>query len=154
MMTQTRANVEQELIRRVGPLMTAVGLDGTTVDGTNLDLNDPIGYGITNSGGSVTAPSLVTDADVATVPSANYYQLLDISEWRTLQTIQNNAALLAGETSIGPRKEKNTLSDTIDKMLERKDKLVRDEYGLGLPAITSGVINWNFQASGDDTVIR
>jgi len=40
-MALTRANAEVILIRRVGALLTAADLDGTTVDGTNVDLNDP-----------------------------------------------------------------------------------------------------------------
>ena len=45
-MSLTRATVEVALIARCGKLLTAVGLDGATVDGTNAALTDPIGEGL------------------------------------------------------------------------------------------------------------
>jgi hypothetical protein len=40
-MVLTRANVEADLIDRTGAFLTVVGKDGTTVDGTNVNLNFP-----------------------------------------------------------------------------------------------------------------
>lgn len=45
-MALTRANVEAILIRRLGGIFEAVGLDGATADGSNEDLNDPIGWAL------------------------------------------------------------------------------------------------------------
>ena len=50
-MALTRAAVEAVLLRRVGSLLEEVGLDGSTVN--NSDLNDPIGYAVRQVGGTV-----------------------------------------------------------------------------------------------------
>ena len=86
-MALTRANVEAILTKRTSKVMTFVSMDGTTVDGTNADLNDPIGVAIRECGGTTAAPELVTDADVATVVTADLDKLLDIGEYRLIGSI-------------------------------------------------------------------
>ena len=65
-MALTRANTEAILIRRLGGIFEAVGLDGATADGSNEDLNDPIGWALRQLG-KPPDPTAVSDADVAAV---------------------------------------------------------------------------------------
>lgn len=102
-MTVTRANLESILVRRAGPLMEAADM-AVTVVGTNADLNDPIGFGIRASGGTVADPSLVTDADVATVSTSYFDLFLDRCELRLLENILGNLAMV--DITAGPRSEK------------------------------------------------
>jgi len=68
-MTITRANVESILIKRVGKLMTAADMDGSTVGGTNADLNDPIGRALRRIGYTTASIIAVADVDIAGVSS-------------------------------------------------------------------------------------
>lgn len=82
----TRANLESEVVSRIGAWMSNVGF-AVAVAGSNANLNSPIGWAIRTSGGSTSDPALVTDADVATVAVSSYDQLTDLAELRTLEAI-------------------------------------------------------------------
>lgn len=150
-MALTRANVETILIRRSGALMTAAGLDGTTVAGTNVDLNDPIGVAIVAVGGSVTSRVLVADADVATVATASYDQFLDIAEYRLLQNISGNLSDV--DITVGPRSEKlSQLATHLNKMLDRKKDALENQYGYNAGTLEAGVLTLSFADHDEDVV--
>ena len=123
-MAVTRANLESILVSRDGPLMEAAGM-AVTVVGTNADLNDPIGYGIRASGGTVADPSLVTDTDVGTVSLTYFDLLLDRSELRLLENILGNLALV--DITAGPRSEK--LSQLAEQV-GRKIKWLKEQLAV------------------------
>lgn len=146
-MSLTRANVETILVRRCGSLLTAAGLDGTTLDGTNVDLNDPIGYALREMGYTVDDITAVADADVSS--AANYDKLLDLSELRTLENIQGN--LDEVDITLGPRKEAlGQLPTRLEKRIERLEAKVRKVYGIGVGTITAGVIKLDFAEHNED----
>lgn len=148
-MSLTRANVETILVRRCGSLLTAAGLDGTTLDGTNVDLNDPIGYALREMGYTVDDITAVADDDVSSVSTANYDKLLDLSELRTLENIQGN--LDEVDITLGPRKEAlGQLPDRLEKRIERLEAKVRKVYGIGVGTITAGVIKLDFAEHNED----
>jgi hypothetical protein len=150
-MALTRANIEVLLISRTGQLLTVIGLDGTTVDGTNTDLNDPIGYGIRNSGGTVADFTNVVDSDVTTVAESDYDQLIDIAELRTLMNIQGNYDLV--DTDVGEVTEDwSKLGDTLEKAIDRKQKQVDDIYDFGAKELDGGVISFDFAEHDVDNV--
>lgn len=131
--------MEASLVKRAGALLTFVGLDGTTVDGTNLDLNDVIGAAIRRLGGTTTNPGLVVDADVQTVDAADFDAMLDLAELRLLYTIRGN--LTKVDVTAGPFSEKYSdigdyLKDQINALASRLDDL----YGIGSPEMLAGVI--------------
>jgi len=142
-MALTAIQAETILIRRVGILMTAIGLDGTTITGNNPDLVDPMGYAIRYLGGTVTTITDIVDADLAVVTSALENEFFDIAEWRVLLSVQGNYVLV--DTKIGPRDEKwGSLADNIDKLVARKEKQIKDTYGLGLQPLQADVISLDF----------
>jgi hypothetical protein len=142
-MALTRANVELILVARVGTLLTAVGLDGTTVDGTNTDLNDPIGYGIRQTGGTVDSAVLVDDTDVARIGESDYDELLDKSEYRTLLSIQGNFVLI--DTKIGPRDEKwSSLGNNLDKLIAAKKKMIDSMYLISEWSLAADIVEFDF----------
>lgn len=150
-MALTRANIEGILIERAGSLMTLVSLDGTTIDGTNTSLNDPIGYGIRQSGGSTSNFASVSDADVLTVDTTNQDQLIDIAEFRTLQNILGNYN--RPNTKVGPRDEEwGDLSKVISDRLDKKQKLLEELYGFGSRALEGGIIAYDFAEHDIDNV--
>jgi hypothetical protein len=86
-MTITRANAESVLIRRIGAWLTFVGLDGTTITGANLDLNDPITFALLQSSYSVADITAVSNTDLSAVVSTDYSKIIDIAEFRALETV-------------------------------------------------------------------
>lgn len=150
-MDLTRANVESILIKRTGQLLAAIGLDGTTADGTNTDLNDPIGYAVRGCGGTVSNFVLVADADITTVAESDYDKLLDIAELRTMQNVLGNWDLV--DTKIGERDEKWSQSaNALEKAVARKQKYVEDMYDFGYAELSTAIINLNFAEHDDDNV--
>lgn len=143
-MTITRANTEVILIARVGAIMTEAGLDGSTIDGTNADLNDPIGWAIRRLGYSVVSIVLVADVDVASVGEAEYDEFFDYAEYRTLQNIRGNLALV--DIRQGPQDLKySQLAAQIGKMLDTMTADMKREYGFGLGELGTGTIIQEFQ---------
>lgn len=151
-MTITRANVEAVLVKRIGPLFTDLGLDGTTVDGTNADLNDPIAYALQRLGYGVSDITNVTDTDLSAVTSDDYAALLDIAELRCLETAYNAAVYLVNIT-VGPRSEQlNQKAQGIEKMIAGKRDSIKSDYGIGYGNFTTSTLELDFARHGDDTI--
>lgn len=144
----TRADIELELVSRVGGWLTKVGLDGTTVDGTNASLNGPIRYGIVTSSGTVTNPSLVTDADVHTVPGADLDQLYDLAELRSLENALSHFSSV--DKKAGPVEVKSSqFADRLAKRIADLRSSIAIAYGIGGTArLTGGALTLNFAETG------
>lgn len=146
-MAITRINVETILVARVGALMTEADLDGSTVDGTNADLNDPIGVALRDMGESVADVSDVADTDLSGVVETDYNELLDRVELRTLESIEGNFVLV--DVTAGPRSEK--LSQMASFIQTRKTQLldrIREQHGVG--AIEAGYLIQDFVEHADE----
>lgn len=142
-MSLTRASVEEILIRRCGKLMTAADLDGTTANGTNRDLNDPLGWALRQCGYSVTSVGAVADADLASVATTKYDQLFDLAELRTLESILGN--LDDVDIQLGPRQERlSQLANQVERRLENLQMRVQREHGYGAPEMEAGVLTYEF----------
>lgn len=149
-MTLTRANIEVIIVKRCGPLLTAAGM-ATTVSGSNADLNDPIGYAVRKSGGTVTNFVSVGDADITTIGTADNDQLLDLAELRTLESILGN--LDDVDIRVGPRDEKlSQLRTDTEKRLERLQKRIADEYGIGGVTVEAGSVAMDFADHNENLV--
>ncbi len=147
-MTITRAEVETILIRRCGSLLTAADLDGTTLNGTNVDLNDPIGAALRQMGYTVASLTAVADSDLQPVATDDIDQLLDIAELRTLENIEGN--LDEVDITVGPRSESlNQLSTRVTKKIDTKRSAIEKTYGLGLGTLSAGVVSLDFMEKGD-----
>lgn len=129
-MTVTRANVEAELIGRLGAWLTAASLDGTTVDGTNTSLNGPIGYAIRVSGGTVASPALITSTDVQTVADADLDQLYDVAELRALESVLSN--FTGVDKKAGPVELKSSqMADRLERRIASLRASIGLNYGIG-----------------------
>jgi len=144
-----RAKFEVILVARSGKLMVAADLDGTTVDGSNTDLNDPLGVAIREVGGSVGDISSVDDDDIATVDSTKTDQFIDTAELRILQSIEGN--LDDVDTTAGSHSRRfSQLATQVEKKLQRLEKKLEDKYGVGVPVMTAGVILLDIADHNDD----
>ncbi len=141
-MTVTRTTLEKLLVKRASSIMTFVGMSTLAV-GSNDDLNDPIGYGLRQSDLTVADHADVVDGDVANVTDALLDQVLDIAELRLLKNILGN--LDEVDLEMGPRSEEfSQIADRVEGKIERLEKSVTDQYGVGLGALSSGIITQNF----------
>lgn len=137
-----RANVESVLVKRCAAALEMVGMDYTTISGTNADLNDPIWAALKRLGYTV-ASTTVIDADISQIDPGDESALLDVSELRTLETVYNAAVALV-DTSIGPRRESlSQFGARLEKLIEAKREQIKQDYGslygVGLEAGTFSV---------------
>jgi hypothetical protein len=144
----TRAQAEVILISRIGKMLVAAGLDGTTVNGTNVALVGPLAWAISKSDGTLASYAAVTDADLASVDAELTFQVLDLAELRALESALGNYD--AVDIRVGQRSE--SFSQTAG-LLERRIAALRarvmDEYGIGAGTLEAGVIDLSFAENGD-----
>jgi len=134
MTVTTRAQYETILLKRLGALLTAAGLDGTNHSGANADLNDPLGYAVRKLGGTVVNLVSVDDTDLATVAASKLDALLDVAQLRTMENVSGNYVLVDNKT--GPYSQnlsqvKTALQADIDKLRTK----IETEYGIGLASM-------------------
>lgn len=86
-MSLTRSQIESDTNRRIGRLMALVGLDGTTQDGTNADIRQPLRSSLRVLGFEVADPIDVTDSDVSVVTGYYVDRLLDLIEYELIDLI-------------------------------------------------------------------
>jgi len=114
-------------------------MDGTTVDGTNVDFNDPIGRAVRVLGYVVTSAVLVTDADVAQITVAQEDEFFDYVTLFTLRTILTN--LDDVEIRVGPRTEKmNQLAEQVERAIKMLQETMTEDYAYGMATPVAGVI--------------
>lgn len=141
------AQVEVILIARAGKRMTFVGMDGSTVDGSNLDLVDPMVSTLISMGVTPASYAGVVDADLATLEDIP--QFLDRCELRLLQNILGNMDMVTNR--VGPRSENlSDFSDALEKAITRKQEQIQKEYGAGVGTLSAGVINLGFMETDED----
>lgn len=145
-MAVTRANIEAIIIKRIGKWLTAAGLDGTTNNGTNSDLNDPIARGVRTLGYSVADVLNVSSSDIAAIEEADYDELFDVAELRALQSCLTNYDKV--NLSLGPRSES---FDQLRNAMVQAIKLKREQIAADYPhdedarALVGGVLTLDFQ---------
>lgn len=129
--------------------MISQGLDGTTIDGTNADLTDAIASATRYLGGTVLIPTALTDVDLATIPEEYQGAIFDASEMYLINNLRSQ--YLAVDQVTGPFQAK--LSQLAERWLKDWDilkKKLEDEFGLGAPELTTGIIEQNFASHGDE----
>jgi len=125
----TRAQAETVLVRRVGRYLTLAGLDGTTNNGTNADLADPIAWALRKLELPVADPTNPSTGEVAATTRVD--ALFDLAELRTLENILGNLSLVTA--TVGPRTEHyNDLAKRLGEMIPRKRKAIEQEHGISL----------------------
>jgi len=121
-MTITRVICETVLVKRLKVLMEAAEL-AVTFAGANADLNDPLAWAMRRIGDSTADASTVTDAELAGVAEADYDDLINLAEYRTLQSILGNMDLV--DITAGPRSERlSQLAAQVREMLDDRKAFV------------------------------
>lgn len=147
-MALTRAQVEVILIARTGKWLAAAALDGSTVNGANSALNDPIGYAVRQIGFNVADVTAVNDGDVAQVAPGDYDKLFDLAELRALENALGNYD--AVDLQVGPRRESfGQLLNQLQKRVTDRRAYITSKYGLGADQLQAGVIGLDFEQKSD-----
>lgn len=113
------ADIEAEILVRLGSYLKAVGLDGTTADGSNLSLRGSIRWAAGRLSLITADPIDVADADLAALDRAQYETFLELVEYKALETAWGNWAMV--DQSLGS--ESQSLSQLRDALQWRLDWL-------------------------------
>lgn len=101
--------------------MTAAGMS-TKTEGDNPDMADPVLWALRMLGYSPASVIVVSDAELASVPSEHTSALLDLAELQLLSNIQGNYAKVSSSTgsSVGP-----TVSESWGQLLSQIADMVK-----------------------------
>lgn len=153
-MLYVRSQIEKVLIRRCGRQMAYAKMDATTEDGTNVDLSDPIATGLGSLGYVPGDPSSVTDGDLSSVQSADFNQLLEVAEWRCLESVLGNRASPDQMADTDNQQWHGKFFEALDKRVARLRKQIEDQYGVGLSPLHVGVLDLGFAETVDPNTGR
>ena len=145
-MTVTIAQLETILVKRAGDLLTQAGLDGTTHDGTNADLADPVAFAVRTMGGTTTDPTNPADADLVAlgVTDDTLDELLALAELRILETC-HSALIDLVDVTIGPRREAlGAIAARLEAKITKMETRIAKLYGYGLGTLETGVLPLDF----------
>jgi hypothetical protein len=146
-MALTRAQVETLVIKRTSKRLIFVGLDGTTVNGSNADLAEPISTALQRMG--ITPADITNPANSDLTGVENVLELIDLAELRVLENIHGNMDMV--DISVGDRSERlSQFTAEVEKAIERKRAQIEREYGIGLGSLSGGVVSLDFQQKHDD----
>lgn len=116
-MTITRAYIEAETIRRAGGYMDSAGMDITTVDGSNVDVNSSIASALSLLQISITDYTDVDDSDLEDVAGIYVEAVLDLTEFFVMQRAFGN--LNRVDVRVGSRSQ--SFSDLREDLLQWLD---------------------------------
>ncbi len=154
-MSYTVAQVEAELVDRLGSLLAAAGMAVTT-GGSNASLAGPIRRAVAEVGGVVASPPSLTDADLATVEDGRLDELLDRAELRTLHKLRSWAVTTATDSTFveGIKQSNVNRAKALADMIAALEARIDAEYGEadddGSSSIGGGWASLGTAASVDD----
>ena len=147
-MALTRAQFETELVARQQGRMEEVEM-AVTSEGSNADLNGPIGFSIRKCGGTVASFGAVADADLSAFEESEYDKLNDIAEYRLLLNIKGRwgkVDIRAGQLSESLSQFAKDLDEDIKTALSN----LRIVHGFGVGSISGGVLDYDFAQTEED----
>ncbi len=121
----TRADVEVEIIGRVGSWFALVGKSSVT-DGTNPDLNSPIRRALASLKITVADPAHVTDAEIGQVPADKNEEFFNLVEFFALDGL--TGSITGSVSQLGPRREDQTkIVAPLTARLKRLSDLTKED---------------------------
>lgn len=141
-MVLTRADVEAELVDRHGAALTLVGKDGSTVDGSNADLNGAIREGLLSLG-IFPAAFVVVDSDLAAVSAEDSPQLFDVASLRVLRNVLSSYTEVDSDVDRD-RQKLNQVREGLIVQIATLGAEIRSRYGVGLGVASVGLFARDF----------
>lgn len=128
-MAITREQLDTIMVRRIGSLLTECNMDGTTTDGTNTDLVEPLRWALAQAGYSTASIVDVTNTDLLSVATTDLDKLLDLFELRCLESASTKFTNV--DEVAGPRERKySQLGRRLADLINDKSKLIESEHGI------------------------
>ncbi len=128
-MTITKAAVSAVIDDRCGAFLSEARR--MTGDATKPSVGQCIGWAVRALGYTTAGLTDVLDADLTAIPDVKADALLDLAEWRTLQSIETN--LTAVSSTTGPVSDQwNDLSKRLADIIPRKQALIMAQHGIAL----------------------
>lgn len=125
----TKAAVNTVIDDRCGAFL--VEARRMTGDATKPSINQCIGWAVRQLGFPTAALTDVSDSDLSAVPDGKADALLDLTELRTLQSIETNLTAVTSET--GPVSDEwNDLSKRLAAIIPRKQATIMAQHGIAL----------------------
>lgn len=132
-MSLTVSRIEQAIEARLGGFLAQVR--ELTEDPSQPSILESASWSLRKLNYTVANPLTITDAEVALVTSSDLDVVLDLTELRTLKSIQGN--LPAVDTTVGPQSVKmSNLLPALDTMIARKTEEVQAEHGYRIPGVS------------------
>lgn len=104
-------------------------MDGTTTDGTNTDLVEPLRWAMNQADYTTDSIVDVTDTDLSEVPMIALDKLLDLFELRCLESASTKFTNV--DEVAGPRERKySQLGRRLADLIADKTKLIESEHGI------------------------
>jgi hypothetical protein len=144
----TQADVIGILLRRVGSVMTEVGLDGDTEGGANRSLDSAMVRAYTEMGRTPAAIDEVSDDELGALSVPVVLELVDRSEVHLLAEMATQARRLV-DITVGDRSEKlSQLADGLERDAAQRRADIAVRYGspannVGL-SFTAGRVTHSF----------
>ena len=126
-----RSDVETYLTDIQGGLLTKVGKDGTTHNGTNASLSTAIASGLRRLGLVPSSHSNPTDGDVGLVDDTHVERFFKACEYAVLRSVWGNWAQVQERVKDGEQ-YLNQLADRVQKRLSELEIELAKPYGVGL----------------------
>lgn len=138
-MPMTRAQVETLMVRRLGRLMTYWNLDGSTVDGTNVDVGAALArtlMGLSLTPDDVTSP---TDLELEDVAATSYPELLDLTHMYLLEACLDHTDEVREREGVNEQEWNGRIAE-LRRRYDQKRQEVAERYGEGLGTAGGGAI--------------
>lgn len=113
------------------------------------DVDEAIATALASLGVTPDDPGALADSDLDTVEAAQVVQVLDVAEWRVLESALNNCderSLREVGIDMTPKDARDALRMRVDRLYAR----VREAYGIGQGTLSVGVLSIDMAAKGDD----
>jgi len=139
-MSLTRAQVEEDIVRRAKGKMSLVGMAITTA-GSNNDLNNPLVVAFRACGLTPASQVPTTDADLVNLSDEQIDEFLDRAELRLFENIYGNIDFT--DIQVGPRRKAlGQLAEQVEKLISQKKEAIYSNYGEG-QILSTGSLDLN-----------
>lgn len=125
----TQSDIISVLLRRLGPVMKEVGLDGETDDETNRSMDSAMVRAYAEMGHTPAAIDEVSDAELASLGTSSTLELIDRTEVYLLAEMATRARQLT-DITVGDRSEKlSQLAAGLERDYADRRRGVEARYG-------------------------
>lgn len=134
----SKALIDTQLVDRMPDLLSYLGMS-IVIDGTNPNTVGPIGWAFQRIGLTPISGMIPSDADLALVTAKQYYDLLDLAEYRLLQNCSNRFTKV--RTQVGANSlYYSDLGDRLQRRIAELEADLKSRNLIGLAPLIGGTI--------------